>query len=704
MSKKIYAFFSTALFSALAVALTPIPSAADVCQGSQCQVTFSYTGAPQTWMVPDGASNISFDVQGASGGRNGGLGGRVTGTLSGSFTQLSIYVGGAGQTGAQVNGGFNGGGRSGGHRTNEGSGGGASDIRLSNSLESRLVVAGGGGGTGGFSGGPGGHGGGEIASNGQAGQGGGGAGGTQTQGGAPGANNGGSALATAGSFGQGGSGGVSWNAGGGGGGGGWYGGGGGGSDDDDCCGDGGGGGGGSSYANQSVTNNVVHTSGFNYGNGVVVIRYELTPQLVSFSGQQLSTRTAVFSLEYNMSLSGLELSDFILSGAGCNISSLQVVGKRHDILVENCHENPQLSIAPNSFTIFSSAPASTLSSVVELDQVGPSPSFSHSITSYSSLVLQISVSDAVNVPATSSFTVAGCDSTFSTLNPHVEILLESCVEGINQIMINHGAFQDQYGNLSNTISHSILFDYSSPTLAWSNNQITGNDPFAVTLNLQGNEPFTLPQDAITVSGSAQSCSHTVTHQQNSYLLAFQDCSEGSLVIELAANSATDRVGHTGPASTVSTLIQLARAIPAVSSGIDESYSSAPVSMTPLPSDPTQSPELQSESAVVPPSDPWSGEEQVAEEFPVKTEIAPRSKYVDSDNTKDSEVLTTQEFPATQKSETPLAKPVSFQLAATEGEESNLWLAALVVIAVLGLGGAGAMLLRLAENNRARSIE
>ena len=235
--------------------------------------TFSFTGAQQTYTLPSGVSSLQFDLYGASGGR-GGAGGRVTGTLSSiSGGVLYIYVGGQGTEGATAPGGFNGGGATTGNRGNEGSGGGATDIRMSGtSLNNRVVVAGAGGGSGGYAGAPGGMGGGLIAEGGGSGQGGGGGGGTQTAGGSAGYSNGGS-PATSGSFGIGGTGGFSWNAGGGGGGGGWYGGGGGGPDDNSCCSDGGGGGGGSSYARSDITSNVVHTQGVRTGDGEAILSY-----------------------------------------------------------------------------------------------------------------------------------------------------------------------------------------------------------------------------------------------------------------------------------------------------------------------------------------------------------------------------------------------------------------------------------------------
>ena len=701
MSKKLITFLTTALFSFLAIAVTPMPSSADVCQGSQCQVTFSYTGGAQTWNVPQGATNISFDVQGAAGGRGGGLGGRVTGVLFGSFTQLQIYVGGAGQTGALVNGGFNGGGKAGGSRTNEGSGGGASDIRLSNSLESRLVVAGGGGGTGGFSGGPGGHGGGEVATAGQAGQGGGGGGGTQTQGGARGSNNGGYVLATAGSFGEGGIGGVSWNAGGGGGGGGWYGGGGGGSDEDDCCGDGGGGGGGSSYAAPNSTANVLHTSGYKSGHGLVVIRYELSPQLLNFSGNQLDPSSAKFSLEYNMPLSGLETSDLILIGEGCSINSLLQVGNRQEVIVENCLGNPELLIPPGSFTIFAAEPANTLSAAVTMDRTGPAAQFSHTISSLSSIVLQLTVSDAVNVATTESFNVSGCQTFSVTTSPAIEITLDNCVEGNAEIRIAKGSFQDQFGNQSDTISHQVRFDYSAPVLGWSEVAVSGNDPFDAVLSLTANEEFVFDFEVLQLSGTAQSCSHLVIQGSTSYQLEIRGCSSGELVVEIPAHSITDQAGFQSPATTLSKRVQLARVAQVVANAGAPASASQP---EPISVVPVVTPDLETESDAVIVDD---GTDDFAESPAViirQDQVSSPSPIKISNPEPPTEPAITPSQKAKPENKVLSAEPVVFQIQDSTSQDSGYLLAALVVIATLSLGGLGALVMRLAENNRSRSIK
>jgi len=125
-----------------------------VVSSAQTTVTFSYTGAPQTWVVPPCVFSVTIDAYGAQGNSNnlgvtGGLGGRAQGVLSVTPGQtLTIYVGGGGQI--STNGGYNGGGTGGTSpclQAAAGGGGGATDIRYpGTSLNDRVLVAGGGGG------------------------------------------------------------------------------------------------------------------------------------------------------------------------------------------------------------------------------------------------------------------------------------------------------------------------------------------------------------------------------------------------------------------------------------------------------------------------------------------------------------------------------------------------------------------------------
>jgi hypothetical protein len=255
--------------------------------------TFDYTGAKQSFTVPDGVTSITVVALGAAGftlyaGSNPSAcsrerGGRIFAVIPVTPNQrLTVYVGGVGLF---TGGGFNGGGV--GSPTSGdwgGWGGGASDVRVSpGGVRDRIIVAGGGGGEGGggdfgygkvygcggggggLVGGKGLHGAGvSIRSRGRAdyGGGGGGRGGTQTAGGDGGLGGAGSGCKESGKAGGKGALGVGGDAAtnpgyaGGGGGGGYFGGGGGGSScvgASSYVGGGGGGGGGSSYAEPLAT-------------------------------------------------------------------------------------------------------------------------------------------------------------------------------------------------------------------------------------------------------------------------------------------------------------------------------------------------------------------------------------------------------------------------------------------------------------------
>ena len=110
--------------------------------------TFNFTGAAQTWTVPSGVIEATFDLHGAQGRPtfgvgDPGLGGRATATIAvSSGASIQVNVGGQPTSAA---GGFNGGGSG-----VVSGGGGASDIRTGAfGLADRVLVAGGGGGDGG---------------------------------------------------------------------------------------------------------------------------------------------------------------------------------------------------------------------------------------------------------------------------------------------------------------------------------------------------------------------------------------------------------------------------------------------------------------------------------------------------------------------------------------------------------------------------
>jgi len=115
--------------------------------------TFYYTGGEQTIAIPAGVSTVAVTAVGGKGASSRKIGGIVPGgygaVVSGSISvtprsTLYVWVGGNGRYATGY--GFNGGGWAYGELS--GPGGGASDVRTSTSLSSRLVVAAGGGGAG----------------------------------------------------------------------------------------------------------------------------------------------------------------------------------------------------------------------------------------------------------------------------------------------------------------------------------------------------------------------------------------------------------------------------------------------------------------------------------------------------------------------------------------------------------------------------
>lgn len=231
-------------------------------------VVFAFTGAPQTFTVPN-VTSLRVTVDGAQGGANWvdnvNFGGRTEATITVTPGEtLTIFVGGQPTS---IAGGFNGGGAG---ETGGRGGGGASDIRQGGvALTDRVVVAGGGGGAGFWSGLHviGGVGGGLQGADGNRNVSDpGGVGATQTAAGPYGTCASFMNPITAGAFGVGG---APSNCGceGYGGGGGWY----GGAGSGNCR----GGGGGSGYVTPVGSSNVVMTAGGAApGNGSVTIRYE----------------------------------------------------------------------------------------------------------------------------------------------------------------------------------------------------------------------------------------------------------------------------------------------------------------------------------------------------------------------------------------------------------------------------------------------
>jgi hypothetical protein len=133
----------------------PSPADSGLHFGQTSSQTFRFTGREQRFTVPTGVTKITVTANGARGNEGvgdgasgaeydlpGGLGGRVTATITvRPGENLTIFVGGSGR-----HRGFNGGGTG---QLRFGHGGGASDVwQGGDTLGHRVIVAGGGGGGG----------------------------------------------------------------------------------------------------------------------------------------------------------------------------------------------------------------------------------------------------------------------------------------------------------------------------------------------------------------------------------------------------------------------------------------------------------------------------------------------------------------------------------------------------------------------------
>ena len=501
-------FLAACVFMGLpaqAEVISPTPS----CTDSECTVTFEYSGQGVVWTVPEGVQALSFDVQGAQGGRAGGKGGRVEGTFQTVPETLYIFVGGAGRMGTFPVGGFNGGGQGGAYWGDEASGGGASDIRTSADVANRVVVAGGGGGTGGGAGGFGGQGGGLIGSSGENGQAFGGGGGTQTAGGAGGNRYGIGENGFPGSSFQGGKGGMSFSSGGGGGGGGYFGGGGGGSDTEDCCYDGGGGGGGSSFADAGLTESIAHTVGYRTGAGVVLLSYPVAPMVVSLQHSSSSSNASnlLFTLDFNQAVTGLERADVAFTQGNCE--SIEVTGSEKNYLINlsGCQDGfLQLELSENSIVGGSllGPPAAFLSNTVEVDHTPPNIVFNdfETVVDSSRLDYELLFSEPVSGLSEASFSITGSGCKISSVTMgrlEATVVVDECADrAVVELLVDTSSVVDRLGNsmtlsqLQSNPRRVILPSNTSPI--WSPEP---EDPAPATPEVNPETPAATPRGEVS---------------------------------------------------------------------------------------------------------------------------------------------------------------------------------------------------------------
>lgn len=540
-----------------AVSPTPTP----YCSDGTCWVTFDYTGDYSVWTPPSGIDSLHFDVYGAQGGRTGGRGGYVSGNFAAIPSSLYIYVGGAGGAGNSVAGGFNGGGNSGSGHADQGSGGGASDLRTSASLADRVVVAGGGGGTGGWIGGAGAPGGLTIASAGTKGATAttAGGGGSQTSGGTAGlgVNTG---HGTAGSLGQGGNGGTGSVAGGGGGGGGFFGGGGGGSDNASGGSDGAGGGGGSSFATMALTSNVSHNAGVKGGHGQVILRYTFAPRVNYFSlatGPISTTGSATFLLGFDQYVYDVDQWDFTFSGtaSGCRVSNAYGDGYNFQIDVFGCSSGSFLiSLRQNSVIGSSVGPLQDVvaDSGVTVDSEPAAIKLITPASPTNSSVLNFSImaEEPFITPTPSAFELTGNGCVISgismTSDVSAQISVRSCKSGANvRLTLKRQQIRDLAGNASPAVdlpSGDVLTDYDAPSVI-ALTQSTIGDTIDYSINFS--EPvINLTTNSFTLIGEGCSISK-LDGTGASYHIYVNGCTSTS-AITVKAMSAKDLVGNSGP--------------------------------------------------------------------------------------------------------------------------------------------------------------
>jgi hypothetical protein len=541
------------------MAFGAVPAQAEECPDGLCELVLEYTGSPEYFTVPDGAENISFEISGAAGGR-GGMGGRVTGKFINSPAGFWVFVGGEGVINAEAPGGYNGGGRAGGSRGNEGSGGGASDIRSGTNLNERIVVAGGGGGGGGYAGAAGGAGGNLVAENGGSGQGSGGGGGRENSGGSGGASNGGSASQPGG-FGVGGTGGSSWNAGGGGGGGGWFGGGGGGADDDSCCSDAGGGGGGSSYANTSLVTDINHQAGIQNAAGQVIIQYEVPSKITTFTGTQQRLDEVLISIEVEGSFTP-NSTDLEIRDTACVVGEPEVNASTYVFQITNCVDSSfHAVLAAEAAALLVDEATATLE--IELDLVGPEFTFVRISSTDEDYLFDLVGSEVHSDLSPEDILVTGCSST-ALLNQRLS--LNDCEEGDITVTLASNAVSDSMGNPgpSEPAVLELTRDTIAPTAHWLEPEIT---EVAGKFNLV----ISLFYDDSLIEGAAVefltdeiSCLPVTTSAKGEITFEYEGCAPGSMSWTLPAFSLIDSAGNSGPASDSVLELTLTAPVPAPS--------------------------------------------------------------------------------------------------------------------------------------------
>jgi hypothetical protein len=476
------------------------PTAIDMCNlgGSQ---TFNFTGAQQTWVVPNGVTSINVDAYGAQGGSNSpqtnvNYGGRVQADIPVTpGSTIFIYVG---EQPNGLTGGWNGGGNG---ETGGQGGGGASDIRIGGTtLNDRVIVAGGAGGGGFWMGEEvhGGLGGGLTAGPGYRTD-------ISTPGGDPGTQTS-SGLGTCASFnnpivaGGFGFGGTPQSCGceGYGGGGGWW----GGAGSGNCR----GGGGGSSYTSPSATN-VIHTQGVNVGHGSLTISWgPETPNITQIAGLASG---AAFPI-------GATTQTFIAESGGAVDTCSFVI-----TVVDN--EAPSISCGGNAIEVCEGTPVS-IPAPATADNCTSTPTVTYNTTGATSVSGNDSINGVLFNPGTTTVWYMATDSSGNVDSCSIDILVNPAPSGSETVTecdsytwSTNGQNYTQSGQYTSVLTNqsgcdsTVTLNLTINSSSSSTQTDTGLDSYTWSVN---NQTYTQSGTYTAVIPNVSGCDSTITLDLN----------------------------------------------------------------------------------------------------------------------------------------------------------------------------------------------
>jgi hypothetical protein len=281
----------------------------------------------------------------------------------------------------------------------------------------------------------------------------------------------------------------------------------------------------------------------------LVISYSLAPSVVSFSGQQLSSQTASFTLELSEPIIDLTASDLVIDSQSCAISSIAIDDKIGTIELTGC-SNGEVTMTLLAYSVGANDSGPTTAEVATLFFDGQGPSFEWSqspeVISTSDLVISFTASDMVNLTS-ESFVVEGCQLAVSSS----AAVLSSCSHGLVSLALRPFALEDSWGNTSpaEPISLSFVVDQEGPIASWSEVEILGSGPFSYSATLSFSEPASFSPTLVTFSAEIE-CQLGNQQTPEGWLFS-ASCGYGTGNWTLASSSVSDTLGNFGTQGSLS---------------------------------------------------------------------------------------------------------------------------------------------------------